>query len=343
MFRCAYRYSGARLTKSIAGLRVSDRSIQALWYVGAGRAELRPESAAAPGPAQVRVRALFGAISRGTERLVFEGRVPASQYERMRVPRKWRAHFRFRPSTATPRWDGWRRGRPNCGTGSCSRCIRTRASSRWRPIASCRSRIRFRRHGRCWPPIWRPRSMRCGTVRPAAADHIAVVGGGVVGLLVARLCARLPGTRVTVIDVVASRAEIAQALGAAFAAPGSGAAGLRCGVPCQRNRRGPCHRAADRGRGGHDRGAELVRGGRCGGAARRGVSQPPAAAAFRARSARSRPRTGRAGAAPGAWRRRSISWPIRRSTACWRRRCRSRTCRSDWRRFSGRKPTRAAR
>ena len=45
------------------------------------------------------------------------------------------------------------------------------------------------------------------------------MGGGVVGLLVARLCARMPGTRVTVIDIAASREELAHALGASFAAP----------------------------------------------------------------------------------------------------------------------------
>src|SRR6202040_4352955 len=52
---------------------------------------------------------------------------------------------------------------------------------------------------------------------PGPADRIAVVGGGVVGLLVARLCARLPGTQVTVVDVAEPRAEMAQAFGAAFA------------------------------------------------------------------------------------------------------------------------------
>ena len=58
----------------------------ALWYVGPGRAELREEPVAAPGTGEVRVRALFGAISRGTERLVHAGRVPASEYDRMRAP-----------------------------------------------------------------------------------------------------------------------------------------------------------------------------------------------------------------------------------------------------------------
>ena len=37
-------------------------------------------------PDSVRVRALYGAVSRGTERLVFSGRVPESEHERMRGP-----------------------------------------------------------------------------------------------------------------------------------------------------------------------------------------------------------------------------------------------------------------
>src|ERR1700754_13721 len=59
---------------------------KALWYVANKRAELRDEAVAVPSAGEVLVRARFGAISRGTERLVFEGRVPASEYERMRAP-----------------------------------------------------------------------------------------------------------------------------------------------------------------------------------------------------------------------------------------------------------------
>src|SRR4051812_31449178 len=58
----------------------------ALWYTAPGRAELRAEQIATPGPSEVCVRALYGAISRGTERLVFGGRVPESEFERMRAP-----------------------------------------------------------------------------------------------------------------------------------------------------------------------------------------------------------------------------------------------------------------
>jgi hypothetical protein len=68
------------------------REAQALWYVGQCKAEIRDESvspapnAAASSPADVVIKALYGAISRGTERLVFSGRVPPSEYARMRAP-----------------------------------------------------------------------------------------------------------------------------------------------------------------------------------------------------------------------------------------------------------------
>jgi threonine dehydrogenase-like Zn-dependent dehydrogenase len=54
---------------------------------------------------------------------------------------------------------------------------------------------------------------------PGPADRIAVVGGGVVGMLVARLCRQLPGAEVTIVDIAPARADLACALGVAFAAP----------------------------------------------------------------------------------------------------------------------------
>jgi hypothetical protein len=59
---------------------------QALWYVGAERAEIRAEPIAAAKPGEVTLAALYGGISRGTERLVFAGRVPPSEFSRMRGP-----------------------------------------------------------------------------------------------------------------------------------------------------------------------------------------------------------------------------------------------------------------
>jgi threonine dehydrogenase-like Zn-dependent dehydrogenase len=53
--------------------------------------------------------------------------------------------------------------------------------------------------------------------RPCIGDRIGVVGGGVVGLLVAWLAAAIPGCAVQVIDTNPARAPIAAALGAGFA------------------------------------------------------------------------------------------------------------------------------
>jgi hypothetical protein len=64
----------------------SGGSAEALWYVGPGRAEIRHERLGEPGPSEVRIRALYSAISRGTERLVFAGRIPETEFERMRAP-----------------------------------------------------------------------------------------------------------------------------------------------------------------------------------------------------------------------------------------------------------------
>ena len=59
---------------------------RALWYVAAGKAELRESALAEPRAGEVLVRALYSGLSRGTERLVFEGRISPSEYARMRQP-----------------------------------------------------------------------------------------------------------------------------------------------------------------------------------------------------------------------------------------------------------------
>ena len=100
-----------------------------------------------------------------------------------------------------------------------SACIPTRASS------PCRPRPRFP-----FPTMFRPaRAVLAANMEtalnavwdgaPGPADRIAVVGGGLVGLLVAYLCARLPAAEVTVVDIAPARAELARALGARFARP----------------------------------------------------------------------------------------------------------------------------
>ena len=58
----------------------------ALWTIGPGQVELRSVKSAVPKDDEVQVRALVSGISRGTEKLVLYGKVPATERERMRAP-----------------------------------------------------------------------------------------------------------------------------------------------------------------------------------------------------------------------------------------------------------------
>eukprot|EP01037_Dinobryon_pediforme_P020550 gene20550-21210_t len=86
------QYDGLAMTDlpgfQAAQVRMEDdaTSTQALWTVGAGRCELRREPLPPLAGGEVMVRTLYSGISRGTESLVFAGRVPASEFTRMRAP-----------------------------------------------------------------------------------------------------------------------------------------------------------------------------------------------------------------------------------------------------------------
>src|SRR5215469_14638770 len=77
---------GGHLGIKLVPVSRADDIAQALWYVAPGCAELREEKLTVPARGDVRVRAWYGALSRGTERLVLAGHVPASEFERMRAP-----------------------------------------------------------------------------------------------------------------------------------------------------------------------------------------------------------------------------------------------------------------
>jgi threonine dehydrogenase-like Zn-dependent dehydrogenase len=191
-------------------------SAKALWYVGPGRAELRDEALAAPKAGEVRVRALYGAISRGTERLVFQGRVPKSEFDRMRAPAMGGAFpfpVKYGYATVGALTDGPNRGRtvfalhPHQSEFVLPETVVVPVPDRIPPARAVLAANMETALNGIWDGL------------PGPADRIAVVGGGVVGLLVARLCAKLPGTEVTVVDVTQARAAPAKALGADFASP----------------------------------------------------------------------------------------------------------------------------
>jgi len=196
----------------------SSETAQALWYVAPGRAEIRPEPLAAPGPGEVRVRALHGALSRGTERLIFSGRVPAGEFERMRAPHMGGAYpFPVKYGYATV-------GRVEHGPAE----LKSRAVFALHPHQSA-----FTLPADAVVPV--PdgvplaRAVLAANMEtalnavwdaaPGPADRIAVIGAGVVGALVGWLSGRLPGAQVTLVDIEASRAALARTLGIGFATP----------------------------------------------------------------------------------------------------------------------------
>jgi threonine dehydrogenase-like Zn-dependent dehydrogenase len=192
---------------------------EALWYTAPGRAEIRTETLAAGlGPGDVRIEALYGGVSRGTERLVFTGRVPASEHDRMRAP-YMAGDFPF-PVKYGYATVGRVAAGPQAIVGRTAfalhphQTVFTLPSDRivLLPADVPASRgVLAANMETALNALW--------DGAPGPADRIAVVGAGVVGCLCAFLAARLPGAAVTLIDIDKGRAAVAAALGVAFALP----------------------------------------------------------------------------------------------------------------------------
>src|SRR3954451_21221838 len=76
----------SRFWRSRYCINVVADEARAFWIAAPGRGEIRSETLPAPAADDVVVRTLFSGVSRGTEALVFQGRVPTSERERMRAP-----------------------------------------------------------------------------------------------------------------------------------------------------------------------------------------------------------------------------------------------------------------
>jgi NADPH:quinone reductase-like Zn-dependent oxidoreductase len=198
--------------------RESDETAAALWLVAPGRAEIRPAEAPLPAAGALRLRALVSAISRGTEALVFQGKVPESEWQRMRCPFQ-EGDFPF------PVKYGYALvGRVEDGPAE-------RIGSRVFCLYPHQSRVTLPAEAALAIPAGLPieRAALAAQMEtalnatwdgaPRIGDRIAVVGAGVIGCLVGYLCGRLPRTAVTLVDPDESRREVASALGVSFATP----------------------------------------------------------------------------------------------------------------------------
>lgn len=66
--------------------REHEHEAHAYWVTETGHGELRPEALQTPGEQEALVRTLYSGVSRGTERVVHEGRVPERVADRMHAP-----------------------------------------------------------------------------------------------------------------------------------------------------------------------------------------------------------------------------------------------------------------
>ncbi|HEX7969981.1 MAG TPA: zinc-binding alcohol dehydrogenase [Stellaceae bacterium] len=200
------------------------RHARAFWIVAPGRGELRAMPLVPPREGEVLVRASASGISRGTESLVFQGRVAPSQYRAMRCPFQdgdFPAPVKYGYASVGVVEDG-----PAELRGRRVFCLHPHQDRYVVPsdaVVPVPDAVPDRRAVLAANMETAVNGLWDGA--PRLGDHIAVVGAGVVGSLMAALAARLPGARVELVDVKPARASLAAALGCRFALPHSAAGG----------------------------------------------------------------------------------------------------------------------
>ena len=193
---------------------------RALWYVAPGAVELRAVTHALPGPGEVLVRMLYSGLSRGTERLVFEGRVPESEWKRMRAPAQ-EGDFPF------PVKYGYSAvGVVEAGTKEfLGQNVFVLYPHQERFVISTEDAVAIPRGIPAQRAVLTANLETALNVlwdgNAAPGDQIVVIGAGLVGLLIGALATRIPGTEVTIVDIDPARRKIADKLGIVFANPKS--------------------------------------------------------------------------------------------------------------------------
>jgi threonine dehydrogenase-like Zn-dependent dehydrogenase len=191
---------------------------QAFWVSAPGHGEIRPVQLPPAGAGEVLVRTRYTGISRGTELLVFAGRVPDDQRQAMRAP------FQEGEFPGPVKYGYLNVGVVETGppelAGSTVFCLYPHQTAYVVPATAVLPLP---------DGVPAERAVLAGAVEtavnalweagPRLGDRACVVGAGMVGCSVARLLAQVPGVRVTLVDVDPAREPVAAALGAAFAHP----------------------------------------------------------------------------------------------------------------------------
>ena len=194
---------------------------RAFWVAAPGRGDIRQEPLPPVTAGDVLVRALWSGVSRGTESLVFNGRVPESEWARMRAPFQ-AGHFPAPVKYGYASVGVVEQG-PAPLLGRMVFSLYPHQTHYVVPADAVQvvpdgldpargvlaANMETALNG-----VWD------ADVKPG--DRVAVVGGGAVGCLVAWLAGQVPGTKVTLVDVNPGRAPVARALGVRFAGSAAG-------------------------------------------------------------------------------------------------------------------------
>lgn len=190
----------------------------ALWISSARQAKIRDMPLPSCDDHHVMIKTIYSAISRGTESLVYSGSVPIGEYERMRAPFQ-EGDFNFPLKYGYINVGIVEQG-PAPLLGERVFCLfphQTRyvvPTSAVTVIPAC---------------VPTEQAVLCANMEtavnalwdagPSIGERISVVGGGVVGCLIAWLAAQIPGCDVELIDINPDREAIASQLGVHFKLP----------------------------------------------------------------------------------------------------------------------------
>ncbi len=200
---------------------LNGQQAEACWLAVPGRAEIRRQELPPLPPGQALVRTLYSGISRGTESLVYAGKVPESEYARMRAPfqeGEFPGPVKYGYINVGIVLEG-----PEALVGRHTFCLYPHQTLYQVPVSALTVLP-----GRL--PV--ARAVLAAGMETALnalwdaeikiGDRVLVVGAGVIGALVAYLAKRVAGTSVQLLDVNAERSHLAKALGVEFATPEQG-------------------------------------------------------------------------------------------------------------------------
>lgn len=207
------------------------------WTVGPEQGELRTEDLPAPGPGEALVRSLYSGISKGTEMVVHNARVPSCVADAMAAPHQegsFPGPVKFGYLSV-----GVVEAGPDEWQGKTVFCLHPHQDRYIVPVTSLTE-----------VPAGVParRAVLTGTVEtavnalweagPRLGDRVAVIGAGLVGGMVAKLLAGFPLERLQLIDIDPAKRAFADTLGVEFSHPDDAAGDCDIVIHCSASQAG---------------------------------------------------------------------------------------------------------